>query len=391
MRRLLATTVTLAAVLAASACGGTESPSGDSGKPLTIAFPVPLTSGNKTAADQMVNAAKLAVKKINENGGAGGRTLELKVYDDKLTADESAKVAQRSITQDGAEVILGGYTSIEGLAIREVVERRKIVYIATSTISPQLTQGATYTFRAAHDQGDYPVQMAALYKQLGFTKPTVIHDDGPTGSTLFEPIVKALQNEGLTPGKPIAFTLNSTNVSTAIEAVKSQQPDSIIHIGSSGADAGLVLKTLSEQGVRLPVLGFGSLISAEALNIGGAAYDQFPVYTLANTQPSKPKMQEFAQLYATEYGGDAATTAATLVEGAAQTWDGFEALRQALEVTKGDTSGDALVAALKGLAPFEGAAGKAGKAISFADSQNAYKEALTVFVLKDKRPVEANQ
>jgi len=42
------------------------------------------------------------VKTINAEGGAGGRQLSLKVYDDKLTADESAKIAQRAITVDKA-------------------------------------------------------------------------------------------------------------------------------------------------------------------------------------------------------------------------------------------------------------------------------------------------
>jgi branched-chain amino acid transport system substrate-binding protein len=380
------------AVLLLTACGGGDSNEssgggggeGGGGEPLVVAFPVPLTSGNAAAAEQMVNTAELAVKTINDDGGAGGRELQLEVYDDKLTADESAKIAQRALTQDGAEVIVGGYTSIEGLAIREVTERRKVVYIASSTISPQLTKDATYTFRQAHDQGDYPVQMAALYAELGYEKPVVVHDDGPTGSTLFGPIVSELEGEGLTPGEPVGFTLNSTDVSTAVADVAAQQPDSIIHVGSSGADAGLMLKTLAEQGIDAPVLGFGSLISAEALNIGGAAYEGRDVYTLANASPSKPEYKEFKELYEAEYG------ATTLVEQAPQTWDAFEVLRRALDETGGDASGDALAEAIHGLEPFEGAAGKAGGLIDYSDSQNAYRESLVPYGLEAGKPVELN-
>ncbi|ODU07392.1 MAG: hypothetical protein ABS81_01140 [Pseudonocardia sp. SCN 72-86] len=391
MRRLLAPAVALVALLLVVAGCGAGGGSGGSGAggPLTIAFPVPLTSGNKAAADQMVNTAQLAVKTINASGGAGGRQLVLKVYDDKLTADESAKIAQRAITQEGAEVIMGGFTSIEGLAIREVVERRKLVYIATSTVSPQLTTGATYTFRSAHDQGDYPVQMADLYAQLGFKKPVVVHDDGPTGSTLFGPINDALTAKGLTPVAPVAFSLNSTDVSSAVDAVKQEQPDSIVHIGSSGADAGLVLKTLSERGVRLPVLGFGSLISAEALKIGGSAYSEAPVYTLANMQPSKPQFKDFVAKYAAEYGGDPAQLSTTLVEQTVQTWDGFDLLRKALDATGGKADGETLAPALKAVVPYEGVGGKAGSTIGFTTSQNAYHQALVAFKLQGTKPVEA--
>ncbi|MFB9384743.1 ABC transporter substrate-binding protein [Pseudonocardia petroleophila] len=381
----------LAALLLVAACGGGAggASAGGSAEPLVIAFPVPLTSGNKAASDEMVNTAQLAVKSINESGGAGGRQLELRVYDDRLTADESARIAQRALTQDGAEVIMGGYTSIEGLAIREVTERRNVVYMATSTISPQLVQDATYTFRVAHDQGDYPVQMAELYAQLGFRTPVVVHDDGPTGSTLFGPIGDALRANGLQPAEPVAFSLNSTDMSSAVAAVKATGPDSIVYIGSSGADAGLMLKTLAEQGVNLPVLGFGSLISAEALSIGGTAYDQTSVYTLANIQPSKPQWQEFVDLYAAEYGGDPEQLRTGLVEQTAQTWDAFELLRQALDATGGDTEGDALVAALKSVPPFEGAAGRAGGFVSLVDSQTAYRQSLVAFELEGGKPVEA--
>jgi branched-chain amino acid transport system substrate-binding protein len=382
-RFIIPVAVTATAMLFTAACGSDSgsgsSSSGGSGGTLTIAFPVPLTSGNKASADQMVDTAKLAVKKINSSGGAGGRQLALKVYDDKLTADESAKIAQRAITQDKAEVIMGGYTSIEGLAIREVTERRKVVYMATSTVSPQLTKDATYTFRVAHDQGDYPIQMAALYKKLGFSKPVVVHDDGPSGSTLFGPVNEALKSAGMTPGSPVQFTLNATDVSSAAAEVKKQNPDSIVHLGSSSADAGLMIKTLSEQGINVPVIGFGSVIAKEARTIGGAAYTRTPVYTLINTQPSKPQYQDFVKQYAAEYGGSASELTGTLVEQTVQTWDGFEALRQALDVTKGKTDGDALRGALKGLKPFEGAAGKAGGQVTFADSQNAYKEELVAF------------
>jgi len=390
MKRYLTGVVAVAALVVLAACGGGSSSSGSgSGKSLTIAFPVPLTSGNSAAAEQMVKAAELAVKTINANGGAGGRQLVLKVYDDKLTADESAKVAQRAITVDKAEVIMGGYTSIEGLAIREVTERRKVVYIATSTVSPQLTADATYTFRAANvDKLSYPVQMAELYAKLGFKKPVVSHDDGPTGATLFGPINDELTKQGLHPSTPVGFQLKATDLSSAVGAIKGEKPDSLIHIGSSGADAGLLMKTLAEQGVHVPVLGFGSLISSEARNIGGPAYGSGDVYTLANMQPSKKQFQDLADLYAKAYGGTESEVASKMVEQVPQTWDAFQALRQALDSTKGKTDGDSLAKALHDITPFEGAAGKAGSNFSFQGRQDGFNESLVPFKFDGTRPVE---
>jgi branched-chain amino acid transport system substrate-binding protein len=391
-RLMLAGGAVLALALATAACGESGGSTGGSGKTLVIGFAAPITSGNSVAAEQMVNAAKLSVKQINAEGGAGGRQLELKVYDDKLTADESAKIAQRAITVDEAEVMMGGYTSIEGLAIRQIVEPRKIVFINSSTISPALMDGAKYTFRTAHDQNDYPSQMIALLKNLGgYKHPVVTADDGPTGATLFEPIEQAAREAGMTPGKTVKYTLGATDLTSAVQQLKSENPDAVIHIGSSAADAGLMLKTMVEAGVKVPVIGFGSLVAPDAQKIGGTAYTQLPgVYFLSNQQPSKPAYKKFIQAYAKEYGGNADELALGLAEQGAATWDAFDVLERALDKTKGDTGGDTLSKAIDDLQPFPGAAGKEGSKIDFSKDRNGFHQALVSFQFVDGHPKELN-
>lgn len=388
-RRIRIAAALAAGALVLTACGDSDGGGANDEGTLVIGYPVPLTSGNSAVAEQMVNAAELAVKQINEDGGAGGRELVLKVYDDKLTADESAKIAQRAVTVDKAEVMMGGYTSIEGLAIRQIVEPRDVVFINASTISPALLDGAKYTFRVGHDQNDYAPQMIDLLKALGYENPVVTADDGPTGSTLFEPINDAAEAAGMTPGETVKYTLGATDLTSAVEQLKSENPDAVIHIGSSAADAGLMLKTMVEQGVDVPVVGFGSLIAPDALNIGGNAYSELPaIYTLANQQPSKPEYQEFIDAYAEEYGGDPEDLALGLAEQAAATWDSFEVLRQALEETDGDTGGEALSEAIDNLEPFVGASGKEGSEIDFSDDRNGYSDALVAFQFENGQPEE---
>ncbi|MCL2732164.1 MAG: ABC transporter substrate-binding protein [Actinomycetia bacterium] len=384
----------LAASMSLAACGsgGTGSAASGGGKSLVIGFAAPLTSGNAAVAEQMVNTAKLAVKTINADGGAGGRQLTLKVYDDKLTADESAKVAQRAITVDKAGVMMGGYTSIEGLAVRQIVEPRKIVFINSSTISPSLMDGAKYTFRTTVDQSDYPVQMIDLLKSLGYKHPVVTADDGPTGSTLWRPIVDQAKQAGMNAGATVHYTLGATDLTSAVSQLKSEHPDAVVHIGSAAADAGLMLKTMAEAGVTVPVVGFGSLIAPDALKIGGDAYTKLPaVYTLANQQPSKPQYQDFIKAYAKEYGGSVDTLALGLAEQAAATWDAFTVLKKGLDATAGGTDGDKLAQAIDKITPFAGAAGKEGSLINFGDGRDGFSKSLVAFQFVGGKPKELAQ
>lgn len=373
----LAIAITAGMVLVGCAAGGDPGGTAPSeGEPLVVGMPLPLTSGNSTTAEQMVNSARLAVKEINADGGAGGRQIDLKVYDDLLTADESARVTQRAVTVDNAEVFVGAYTTIEGLAIRQLTDSRKILFLSPSTISPALTDGSEYVFRTTHVQTDYPGLFATAAKDLGLKSILVLHDDGPSGSTLSEPANAALEAAGIEALPPVGFTINSTDVSAAISQVKAEDPDGIILIGSSAADAGLVIKTMAEQGVIIPVLGFSSPVAADAIRIGGDAYDEVPVYSIQNKQPDKALYLEFVQKYADEYGGDVDTLAGTLPEPAGATYDAFMILKLALDATGGDSDGDKLRDFITTMDPYESVAGVEGATISWADGPNGFSDAM---------------
>jgi branched-chain amino acid transport system substrate-binding protein len=148
----------------------------------------------------------------------------------------------------------------------------------------------------------------------------------------------------------------------------------VIIIGSSAADAGLLVKTMAEQGLVVPLIGFSSPVAPDALRIGGDAYKEIPVYSIQNKDPEKPLYVEFAQKYADAYGGDVTDVAGSLAEAASESYDGIYALKKALDVTGGDTGGDALRDAIKGLAPYETVSGKEGADVSFANSPNGFKD-----------------
>ncbi|MEU7812222.1 ABC transporter substrate-binding protein [Pseudonocardia sp. NPDC049154] len=383
----------LASLVLLAGCGGaSDSGASAAGKSdLVVAVPVPLTSGNSAAAQEMVNSAKLAADQINADGGAGGRKIIVNSYDDRLTPDESARIAQRAVTVDKAEVIIGAYTTIEGLAIRQVTEPRKTIFMSSSTISPAFLKDAVYTYRVGHEQTDYPVQMIALLKSLGFTRPAVLADDGPTGATLDGPIKEAATAAGLQPTDTIRYSLNATDVSGPVSQLKASGADAVITTGSSGADAGLIIKTMAEQGVMIPMVGFGSIISPDAQRIGGGGYTRLPaVYTLANQQPSKPQYAQFVQDYAKANGVDAATL--NLSEQAGATYDAFKLIDEALDATDGDTDGDKMKAALEGLPPYtDSVAGKEGCQVGFAKSHSAFSLCLVAFKFENGKPVELQQ
>jgi branched-chain amino acid transport system substrate-binding protein len=367
---------------------GSKSASSEGGKdPLVVAVVVPLTGASAKTAEQMVNGAKLAVEKVNTDGGVGGRKLEIKVYDDKLTGEDAGKESQRAITRDRAIAIVGGQTSGEALAIREVAERAKVPFITPSATAESVTKGAVYTYRIAPLLTDYATGVVDTAKALGLKNPVVLNDSGSAGLLLKDLFSKHAKEVGLTfAGDAIEYPINGTDMTAQVSAAASKKPDGVLIGGSAGSDHGLVAKTMLEQGLNVPLVGFSPILVNDAIKIAGKAYSDLPgVYSLQNLDQTKDSTKSFIADYKAKFG------AADLTEHPAQTFDAINVLAGALKASNGE-GGQKLVDALNSTKPHDGVSGKSGSQIEFSkDRHDGFKgKYLVTYKMNGAKAEQAN-
>lgn len=364
MNKKLMATLAAASLVALSACGSSSSGGGD-GDTLKVALIIPLTGASAKTAKQMENAAELAVAKINKDGGVDGKDLALKVYDDKLTPEDATKESQRAVTRDGSVAIIGAQSSGEALAIREVAERSKIPFITSSATAESVTDGAAFTYRIAPLLTDYANGVVDTAQALKLTKPAVLNDSGAAGLLLKDLFEKHAKEVGMSfAGSPIEYPINGTDVSAQVSSAAKQKPDAVLIGGSAGSDHGLVAKTMLEQGLDVPLVGFSPILVSDAIKIAGDAYTDLPgVYSLQNLDQNKATTKEFIAAYTDKYGAE------DLTEQPAQTYDAFMLLADSLKETKGK-GGQDLVDVLDAMDPYEGVAGKEGAMIQFTKDRH---------------------
>jgi branched-chain amino acid transport system substrate-binding protein len=78
-----------------------------------------------------------ALDEINQAGGVMGRPIEL-ISEDSVNPQTAATKAQRMVEQDGAVVLLGEINSASALAIMQVAQRNKRVFLSTGARSDAL-------------------------------------------------------------------------------------------------------------------------------------------------------------------------------------------------------------------------------------------------------------
>ncbi len=158
-----------------------------------------------------VNAAKLVVKQVNENGGINGKMVELLIEDDVCKPEIATNTAMKLVSEK-ADVVLGHICSGATKAALPIYNDAGILVMSPSATNPALTQSGDYPnfFRTiAPDDAQAMVDVKFALEKLKYTKIAVVHDKGDYGKGFAEFAKKFLEDsgkadvvlyEGVTPG-----------------------------------------------------------------------------------------------------------------------------------------------------------------------------------------------
>lgn len=119
---------------------------------IKIGYPMPLSGPASVYGVPIVKGAEMAVSEINASGGVLGRKLELLTRDSKASADEAVRLARELIIKDNVDFLSGTLTSAEAPAVSTIAKENKIVFMAPTSKTIQLTSPANlhpYIFRLA--------------------------------------------------------------------------------------------------------------------------------------------------------------------------------------------------------------------------------------------------
>lgn len=95
------------------------------------------------------NAMQLAVDEINAKGGVLGRKMEIVFRDDGASPGDAVRVAEELLTREKVSFLMGTFLSNVGLAVSDLANQRKTLFIATEPLTDAITmaQGNRFTFR----------------------------------------------------------------------------------------------------------------------------------------------------------------------------------------------------------------------------------------------------
>jgi branched-chain amino acid transport system substrate-binding protein len=203
---------------------------------------------------------RLAAEEINAAGGVLGRPVEL-VIEDSVNPQTASAKAERLIERDKVAMIIGEISSASALAIGQVANRTKTVFINTGANSDAL-RGASCNPFMFHIEAANSMMVLAVGNYLKSEnmikgkKWYSLTADYAFGHDLFRVAKKfVMENGGEFVGEELVPT-DATDFSPYLLKIRQARPD-VVASNLAGNQITNFIKQYAEYGLQFPITGFG--------------------------------------------------------------------------------------------------------------------------------------
>jgi branched-chain amino acid transport system substrate-binding protein len=269
---------------------------------LKIGHLTPRTGFLGPLGEYAVQAADLAVEEINAGGGVNGRKIEL-IKEDSVNPQTASTKAERMIERDKVLCIVGEISSASCLAIAQVAQRTKNLFINTGGNSDAL-RGSNcnrYMFHVESQNSMYvkTVGRALLAKNMVKDKKWYsLTADYAFGHDLLKVAKRFMEANGGQFAADELVPTDFSDFSTILTKIRSAKPDMVVS-NLAGVQITNFLKQYAEFGLDFPVAGFG-FDTAVAWGAGkGNFFGTWPLvwHHLIDTPGSKAFVAAFTKKY----------------------------------------------------------------------------------------------
>jgi branched-chain amino acid transport system substrate-binding protein len=207
-----------------------------------------------------VQAVDMAVAEINAAGGINGRKIEL-LKEDSVNPQTATTKAERMIERDKVACILGEISSASALAIGQVAERTKTLFINTGANSDQLRgkSCSKYMFHIESQNSMYVKTCGRALLAKGLVKGKKwfsLTADYAFGHDLLRVAKKFMEANGGQFAADKLVPTDATDFSPLLLEICNAKPDLVIS-NLAGNQITNFLKQYTEFGLTFPVAGFG--------------------------------------------------------------------------------------------------------------------------------------
>ena len=309
-----------------------------------IGMILPMTGPFASTGRQIEANAKLYMAQHGTT--VAGKKVELIVKDDAGVPDNTKRLAQELIVNDKVAFLAGFGLTPLAQATAPLATEAKVPMVVMAAATSVITEKSPYIVRTGFTLPQVTVGIADWAAKNGIKRAvTLVSDYGPgiDAEAAFKARFTAAGGQVV---EELRVPLRNPDFAPFLQRVRDAKPDAVFVFVHSGAGA-IFMKQFTERGLDksgIRLIGTGDVTDDDILNDMGdvalGVVTSFHYSAAHNSDVNKAYVADFKKAnpgMRPNFHG---------VGG----YDGMQLIYKALEATKGSTNGDALVAAMKGMA-----------------------------------------
>ncbi|MFQ6054848.1 MAG: ABC transporter substrate-binding protein [Methanosarcinales archaeon] len=322
--------IVLLAILAIAGCVSPpeEKPEGVTPTEVTevkIGSLLPITGDLAQFGGPMEDAAKLAIKEVNENGGVLGAKIKLITEDSQTSETAAADAMNKLVKVDKVPAVIGGAGSGISMAMISIAINNEVVQISPASTSPDFTTypDQDFFFRTAPSDALQGKAMAKLAIKEGYKNVSTFVINNPYGTGFEKVFIEEFEKLDGKVINTVRYDAAAVTFDSEVAKASEGNPE-VIMLVSYPETGSLILKTAYEKGVMENtkwLLSEGLRSDDLAEMVGKDEKGKYIIAGFKGTTPDPrvtgPAYENFKNAYEKEYGRKVTTFCSNTYDAAA--------------------------------------------------------------------------
>ena len=240
-----------------------------------------VTGGASFIGDPELRTLQLYIDEINAGGGWKGKKIEFVHYDAASKSKLAVKFAKRLIKKDRVDIIIGGSTSGNTLAVMPLMEKARMPFISLAASVKITDPTKKWVFKTAHTDRMAAERLFQDMQKRGITKIALITGDGGFDRSGHAQCVALAPKYGIGIVLDESYGNGDTDMTAQLVKVRNTDAQAVLNFGFARAPA-LVTRNLSQLGIKLPLYHSHGIASKTFIELAGDAAEgvRFPAAAL---------------------------------------------------------------------------------------------------------------
>ena len=284
-------------------------------EPIRIGSFLSVTGPAAFLGDPEQKTLELYVEKLNAAGGVLGRKLQLIAYDSAGDAEKARAFTKRLIEQDKVDLMVGGSTTGETMAVVPLIEQAGMPFISLAGAVVIVDPVKKWVFKTPHSDRQACERIFVDMKARGTTKIALITGPGGFDKSMRGQCMQVAKNYGIEIVADEAYGAGDTDMTAQLSKIKNTLGVQAVLNCGFGQGPAIVTKNYRQLAIGASLYQSHGVASKQFIKLAGDAAEgvRLPAAalliaeTLPDSDPQKKVVLDYKREYESRFKSDVST------------------------------------------------------------------------------------